>query len=137
MTSEIVTNAIAGIAALAIVASLLWILREIRHGRGFYMKSEISDGNFERRLDLKLFMESIITAFTFGGLYVFLLGNFLCFIITTDWAFDPMVARGSLVVVIIVFSYYVLDHLYSFAKDKAKSSVPIREVKKEMKKEER
>jgi hypothetical protein len=127
---------IAGFAALATITSLLWILLMIRRGRGFYTEFETSDGNFEKRLDLKLFMEAVITAFTFGGLYVLLLGNFACFIITTEWAFDPMVARGSLVIVTIVFSYYVLDHLYSFAKEKARKSVRIRKVKEETEKEE-
>jgi hypothetical protein len=136
LTSEILTNTITGVAAIVTIASLLWILLEIRRGRGFYTEFETPDGNFEKRLDLKLFMEAVITAFTFGGLYVLLLGNFACFIITTQWAFDPMVARGSLVIIMIVFSYYVLDHLYSFAKDKARKSVRIRKVKEGMEKEE-
>lgn len=136
MTSEILTNTITEIAAIVTMSSLLWILLKIRRGRGFYTEFETSDGTFEKRLDLKLFMEAVIAAFTFGGLYVLLLGDFACFIITTQWAFDPMIARGSLVIVMIVFSYYVLDHLYSFAKDKARKSVRISKLKEETEKEE-
>ena len=135
MTSEILTNTIIGVAATMTLVSLLWILFKIRRGRGFYTEFETTDGNFEKRLDLKLFMEAVITAFTFGGLYVLLLGDFACFIITTQWAFDPMIARGSLVIVLVVFSYYVLDHLYSFAKEKARKSVHISKLKETEKEE--
>lgn len=120
------------VACVSFSVSLLWIMYTVKRGRGFYTKIETGS----KRLDTKLLMYIVIEAFTIGGVFVLLLGNFAFFIFTKTLVFGPTLSALSLIVVFIFSLFYVLDHIYNFAKDKAEKPTCIRRVKRKKQKNE-
>lgn len=97
----------------------------MKRGRGFYTETE----GGSKRLDIKLLMYLVIEAFTIGGIFVLLLGNFAFFVFTSHWIFDITIQTLSLIIVLVFSLFYVVDHIYNFAKDKAEKEKGIQKVK--------
>lgn len=116
---------VTAVACVSFFLSLAWIIYTVKRGRGFY--TEMEGGS--KRLDTKLLMYIVIEAFTIGGIFVLLLGNFAFFVFTSQWVFDITTSTLSLIIVLIFSLFYVVDHIYNFAKDKAEKAKGIREVK--------
>lgn len=120
-------------SAITSLATLVWMLITIHRGNGFFKEIETSSGTVKKRLDIDLVGSMILGALAFG-LNILIIGDFLCLIITEEWAFDPKITKGSLILVLVVFSVYVANKVYDYTLDKAERKVRIREV--EVKKEE-
>ena len=114
------------------LATLVWMSIKIHRGNGFFKEIETSSGTVKKRLDID-FVGSVILGALASGLNVLIIGNFLCLIITEEWAFDPKITKGSLILVLVVFSVYVANKVYDYTLDKAERKVRIREVEVEEK----
>jgi len=121
------------VSTLASLVAFVWMFKTIHSGNGFHKEIETQDGSIRKRLDLDLICSVILGALAFG-VNVLFIGDFLCLIVTEKWAFDPQFTKGSLIVVLIVFSFYVVKKLYTYTLDTAERKIHIREV--EVKEEE-
>lgn len=119
-------------SAIATLVALVWMFRTIHSGNGFHKEIETKNGTVKKRLDIDLIGSVILAALAFG-VNVLFIGDFLCLIVTEEWAFDPKFTKGSLVVVLIVFSVYVAKKVYNYTLDKAERKIRIREVEAEEK----
>ncbi len=107
--------------------ALVWMLRTIHSGNGFYKEIETSNGTVKKRLEFDLIAAVLLGALAFV-LNVLVIGDFLCLIVFEEWAFYPEFTKGSLLMVLIVFSVYVAKKIYEYTLDKAERKVRIREV---------
>lgn len=125
-TATIVSSTIVSLVVL------IWMFRTIHSGNGFHEETVTKDGTVKKRLDWDLIGSVILGALALF-VNVLFIGDFLCLIITEEWAFDPKFTKGSLVLVLIVFSIYVAKKVYNYTLDKAERQIQFQEVKVEEK----
>ena len=80
------------------------------------------------RIDFDLIEDIATHLLTFSG-FVFVVANFIVFIVTDEWAFGPDVAKGTLIAILFYFGIKIIKDLYNFAIKACEEAVPISEVK--------
>jgi hypothetical protein len=125
-----IQKTITGIAILSFLIALFWIVRIMkRAGGSFYVTKILFNGETSQRFDFTLARNFTMVALLFAA-YIFLAGNFVCFILFDEWVFGLEAAKGTLLGVLIYTIYYIIEYVYSFAEDKSEKHVYIREDKR-------
>lgn len=123
------------IAILSFFIAVFWMIKIIKRGGGsFYMTKILFNGETSQRFNFALARNITMVALLFAA-YVFLAGNFVCFILLDEWVFGLWAAKGTLVGVLLYTIYYITEQVYTFAKDMSEKHVYIREGKRERSKE--
>lgn len=123
------------VAVLSFFIALLWVIKVIKGGGGsFYITKILPNGETSPRFNFALARNITMVALLFAA-YVFLAGNFVCFILFDEWVFGLDAAKGTLAGVLIYTIYYISEHVYNFAKDMSEKQVYIREDRREASRE--
>jgi len=102
-----------GVSFAVALVRIVIVLRN--RGRAFTRYTYTPNG-IRRRLDFDLIEDISVNLVTFAG-YIFLALNFAGYIILGVWAFGPLVARASLIVIIALTFLQALKRLYKFVED--------------------
>lgn len=117
-------------AILSFFIVLFWITITIKRGGGsFYITKILSKTESSPRFNFALARNVTLAALLFA-LYIFLTGNFMCFILFDEWVFGIEAAKGTLVGVLVYTIFYIVEHVYNFAKDMSEKRIYIHEEKR-------
>lgn len=116
------------IAILSFFIVLFWITITIKRGGGSFYITKIVSKTESSRFNFTLARNVTLTALLFAA-YVFLAGNFMCFILFDEWVFGIESAKGTLVGVLVYTIFYIVEHVYNFAKDMSEKRIYMHEKK--------
>lgn len=98
------------------------------------MELETSNGIRSSRIDWKLLEDMITLLLTFAS-FIFLIAQYIVFIVAEEWVFGLNTAKGTFVVIIFYTSISVLRRFYDSVKDASEKRLKYREVKERNKEE--
>lgn len=125
---------ILSITVASFFCALVWVIFYIRRsGRSFHVTVNPSKGVISRRIDFDLIEDVLTQSLTFSG-FVFVVVNFIIFIITDEWSFGLNTAKGTLIAILVYIGIKIVKDLYTFAVKACEEAIPISEVEKKKEK---